>query len=117
MKKFIKLLTAGILTAITAIALIACAPADLEKAEEKMKNEGYSVVVAEDDYGAIDGCVGFITITDSEGIFDLNAEVAIAYLFEDAKSAKTYYESLDSGWNSGKWVIVGDEDIYEDFVG
>ena len=39
MKKFIKLLTTGILTAITAIALIACAPADLEKAEEKMKNE------------------------------------------------------------------------------
>ena len=117
MKKFIKLLTAGILTAITAIALIACAPADLEKAEEKMKEDGYKVVVVDDDHGAIDGCVGFITITDSEGILDLDADVATAYLFEDAKSAKTYYESLDSGWNSGKWVIVGDDDIYEDFLG
>lgn len=111
MKKFIKLLTAGILTAITAIALIACAPADLEKAEEKMKEDGYKVVVVED--STIDGCVGSI-IMKEEG---LTLEMATALLFEDAKSAKAYYETLDQGWVEGKWVIVGDEDIYEDFIG
>lgn len=110
MKKFIKLLTAGILTAITAIALIACAPADLEKAEEKMKQEGYSVVVVED--STIDGCVGSIIMKEG----GLTLEMATALLFEDTKSAKAYYETLDQGWQEGKWVIVGDEDIYEDFM-
>ena len=113
MKKFIKLLTAGILTAITAIALIACAPANLEKAEEKMKEEGYSVVVVDEKLEAIEGCVGLITMKEG----GLSLEMATAYLFEDAKSAKAYYEDLEQGWLEGKWVIVGDEDVYEDFIG
>ena len=112
MKKFIKLLTVGILTVITAIALIACAPANLEKAEEKMKEEGYSVVVVDEKLEAIEGCVGLITITKSV----LPLKTATAYLFEDAKSAKAHYEKLEQGWVEGKWVIVGDKDIYEDFI-
>ena len=116
MKKFMKLLVAGLLTVITAVMLIACAPANLEKAEEKMKNEGYKVAVSVD-YGLIDGCVGCITITDSEGLLDFDADVAIAYLFEDTESAKAFYGDSEEGWIKGKWVIVGDEDIYEDFIG
>ena len=34
MKKFWKLLVAGLMTVITAVMLIACAPVDLDKAEE-----------------------------------------------------------------------------------
>lgn len=113
MKKFIKTLTLGILTVITALTLLACAPSNLEKAEKKMKDKGYSVVTT-DDYGLVEGCEGAIVCRQS----GLSLNMITALYFEDAASAKAYFEEIgEKGWREGKWVIAGDAKVYEDFIG
>ena len=82
MKKFLKLLLTGLLTVITAVMLIACAPADLDKAEDKLEEAGYTIIanieVNED------GVVG--SITAMKGL--IGGDSIIAILYEDAKDAK-----------------------------
>ena len=85
MKKLIKILLAGILTVVTAIMLIACAPADLAKAEEKMEEKGYNVSVSKNELGLINNCDGWISINDSEGILDIDfKELATTEVTEHA---------------------------------
>ena len=121
MKKLIKILLAGILTVVTAVMLIACAPADLAKAEEKMEEKGYNVTVSSNELGLINNCDGWISINDSEGILDIDYDTLTAYLFKDSDAAKEYFNNRefdenDTVWIMGKWVVIGDEDIYKDFI-
>ena len=119
MKKLLKVLLASILTVVTAVMLLACAPADLDKAQEKMIDLGYNASIG-DDYGLIEGCTGYIFIDDKEGPLDFDFDTLTAYLFEDKDLAKAYfdknYATDDDAYLKGKWVIVGDDDIYKDFV-
>ena len=116
MKKLLKLLAVSMVAVLTAIMLIACAPADLDKAEEKMEKLDYNVEVVEVDEND-DGVVGTIIIKED----GLSLNMAMAVLFDSANSAKTYFEEnggedKDNVWLEGKWIISGDEDIYEDFM-
>ncbi len=115
MKKLLSVL----LAALTCLFLVACAPADLDKAEEKMEKAGYNVVVDETFSGLFDDDVVGSIIATKAGDF------LTATLFEDAKSAKEYYDKVKDEdadkedqivKKSGKWVFVGTEDAVEDFT-
>ncbi len=112
MKKIIGL----ILAALTCLCLVACAPANMEKAQEKMENAEYSVIVTGEDetevlYG--EKAVGMI-IASKGGL--LNAETVTAILFEDAASAKEFAEKDEERQVSGNWVLWGDESAIKDFT-
>jgi hypothetical protein len=111
MKKFLSL----ILAALTCLCFAACAPADLDKAKEKMEKAEYSVVVTQEDatellYG--EKAVGMI-VASTGGL--LNAKVVTAVLFEDAESAKALAKDQD-GKAEGKWAIWGDESAVDAFL-
>ena len=118
MKKLLSVL----LAALTCLFLVACAPADLDKAEEKLEKAGYdNITVIEGQFAEAlkENSVGQITVIDKKGMM-------VAVLFEDAASAKDYYEDLkeedddkdddDVVKKSGKWVVAGNEDIVKDFL-
>ena len=112
MKKLIMVL----LAALTCLCFVACAPANIEKAQEKMENAEYSVIVTGEDetellYG--EKAVGMI-IASKGGI--LNRETLTAILFEDAASAKEFAEKDEERQVNGKWVLWGDESAIEDFT-
>lgn len=112
MKKFL----VALMAALTCFACVACAPANLEKAEEKMEEAGYEVIVSDKAIPGVDGSVGSITAGKiGDGI--------IAVLFESKADAKEYYEEhKDEGKEDqvvkqdGKWVYMGTEDAIEDFT-
>ena len=108
MKKIISLILVALVT-VTCFAFTACVPMNLEKAETKMKEEGYIVV----DYSVdSDGCVGGLLAT--RNIVDS----LHALLFDSIKSAKNYYEDLSdksSAIQKGRWVYWGTEEALDDF--
>lgn len=116
MKKLLKLLSVSLVAILTAVMLIACAPADLDKAEEKMEKLDY-IVEAQEIEDNEDGIVGMILIRED----GLSLNMLYAVLFDSSKSAKDYFdekngEDEDNVWLEGKWILSGDEDIYEDFM-
>ena len=115
-KKFL----AAIFAFVMCIALVACAPANLDKAEDKMEDAGYKVTVMEGDAAELlygDDVVGLITATKAEGSGILNTKTytVTAILFESNKAAKNYAEDKDGVEVSGKWAISGDEKAIKDF--
>ena len=117
MKKLLKLLSATLLTVLTAVMLLACAPADLDKAEEKLEEAGYTIISNVESNE--DGVVG--SITAMKGL--IGGDMIIAILYENAKDAKeakeNYDEEVEDGegvYQTGKWLIIATEDAYEDFV-
>ena len=111
MKKFL----VGLLMSIACFAMVACAPANVEKAEDKMKDAGYTVVAYSGDDDA-EGLVGGIVATKMEGLLDVDTLTAL--YFSSFKEAKNYYDDLDNDdakWE-GKWVFWGSEDAMEDFT-
>ena len=116
MKKFL----AAIFAFVMCLTLVACVPADLDKAEDKMEEAGYKVVVSEGDaaeflYG--EEVVGSILATKAEGSGILNTKTytVTAVLFENNKAAKSYAEGKDDVEVSGKWAISGDEEAIKAF--
>ena len=113
MKKGSKILSLACLFAVSASFLAACKPTSVEKAKEKMKEEGYTVEAYEINEDGVKG--GFIATKGT--LLDLDSMTAI--LFETKKDAKEYYEEVggeDSKWiQEGKWVFLGTEDAIEDF--
>ena len=112
MKKFITM----ILAALTCLCFAACAPADLEKAQEKMEKAEYEVIVTGEDatevlYG--EEAVGMI-VASTGGL--LNAKVVTAVLFESAAAAKEFAGEDDDRKASGKWAIWGDESAVDAFL-
>lgn len=117
MKKFL----CGLLAALTCICLVACAPGNLEKAEEKMEAAGYAVKTYDVD---AEGYVGGIVATKSGSVGDvigglIDGNVFHATLFETKDAATKYFESLGEDTKAvqdGKWVYWGGEEAVEAFL-
>lgn len=110
-----KKILCAVLAAIACLAMVACVPSSMDKAEEKMKAEGYTVIAYTDDEA--EGLVGAFSATKMEGL--LNVDNITALLFDSSKSAKAYYDGLKNKSNAtqdGKWVYWGTEDAIEDFT-
>lgn len=114
MKKFLSTM----IMALACVAMAACAPMSVEKAEEKMQKEGYMVLAYEDTDA--EGCVGGFVATknDGEGLFDIEIEMITAVLFETSDAASDFYSVANQAGAvlDGKWVYWGTEDAIEDFT-
>ena len=109
-----KKILCAVLAAVACLGMAACVPSNMEKAEKKMKEEGYTVIAYTDEEA--EGLVGGFNATKAEGL--LNIDNLTALLFSSSKEAKNYYENLDnkgSALQDGKWVYWGTEDAIEDF--
>ena len=110
-----KKLLHAVLVAMACLSFVACVPSNMDKAEEKMKKEGYTVLAYTDDKA--EGLVGAFTATKMEGL--LNVDNVTALLFDSKDAAKEYYENYGNKANAiqdGKWVYWGTEDGIEDFT-
>lgn len=109
MKKFLL----ALVTAIMCIAMVACAPFTVEKAEEKMQEAGYKVVAYSKDEA--DGFVGGFIAT--KGITDLTNTMT-AVLFETTDQASDFYSTLSETGATldGKWVYWGSEEAIKAFT-
>lgn len=117
MKRFLKSLSLGLVVAFVGVLLCACAPANTEKAEAKMKEAGYAVVAYEKETEE-EGIVGGISATKIS-LTDESGHIT-ALLFDSMKSANAYYEKHENNENigkSGKWVYWGTENAIEVFKG
>ena len=124
MKKFL----VGLMTALFCLCLAACAPANLEKAQEKLKDAGYTIInVSEEAVPGVDGSVGSISAAKGAdtlmGNFTGDGEFILAVLFESASDAKEYYEEHKDEAEEdqvvkqdGKWVYAGTEGAVEAFT-
>ena len=104
------------LSAILSFGFILFGPKTLEKAESKMEDAGYHVVVMEGALAEVTAkdCVGYIIAIKSD-------DALTAVLFEDAEDAKTFFEKWEPEENqsvkkTGKWVYMGTENALKDFV-
>ena len=113
MKKFISALMA-VLACIAMCFLVACTPSNVEDAETKMEEAGYTVIAYSNKDA--EGLVGGLVATKAGGLLEL--DVLTAAYFETADDAKAFYENLDEtgAVQDGKWVYWGDEDAVEDFT-
>ena len=109
MKKIIGLF----LAALACLSITACTPSSVEKAEEKMKKEGYQVLAYTDDE---EGLVGGLIATKAESLLDVDTITAL--LFETKEDAEKFAESTaqTGAIQDGKWVYWGNEDAIEDFT-
>ena len=109
-----KKILCAVLAAVACLGMAACVPSNMDKAEEKMKKEGYTVIAYTDEEA--EGLVGAFTATKMEGI--LNVDNVTALLFESSKAAKEFYKDMEnkgSAIQDGKWIYWGTEDAIEDF--
>ncbi len=108
-----KKILCAVLAAVSCLGFAACVPSSVEKAEEKMKKEGYNVMAYQTQ---VEGLVGGF-IAEEKGL--LNTDVITALLFESKDDAKAFMEAGGSSLNAiqdGKWVYWGTEDAIEDFT-
>ena len=113
MKRNIKSVLLVMLTAVLSAVFFACTPTSLEKAEKKMKLEGYTVIKTVEEAEGLVG--GFSAEKPDDG----QIEKLIALLFDSRSNAKKYYDSAVEGSNlilDGKWVYSGTEDGIDDFI-
>ena len=87
MKKFICM----ILATLACLCLFACTPSSVEKAEDKMKKEGYTVLAYSDKEA--EGLIGGFNATKAEGILDIDNITAL--LFDTKANAKKFMEEMD----------------------
>ena len=114
MKKVLRTLCIALVAIVTGVAITACKPGSIEKAEAKMENAGYTVLaydVGDDAEGFVGG---FIAMDISAG------ESMCAILFESKEDAEKYAE-LNSKTEygeikaDGKWVYAGSEGAIKAF--
>ena len=119
--KLLKKLSVLCTVIFAGVLLTACVPSNMEKAEAKMEEAGYTVVAIDKSETEAEGLVGGfvaskISLTDG----DLGMT---ALLFDSSKSAKTYYEKWVKEDNKkeifqkGKWVYAGTETSIAVFEG
>lgn len=109
-----KKILCAVLAAVSCLGFAACVPGNVEKAEEKMKKEGYTVIAYEDKEA--EGLVGGFNATKFEGF---SADNITALLFESSSDAKDFVAELGDNSKAvqdGKWVYWGTEDAIEDFT-
>ena len=117
MKKFL----CGLLAALTCLMLVACAPSNLEKAEEKLEAAGYAVKSYDLD---AEGYVGGVVATKGGSLGSivggvLDGNMFTATLFETTEAAKKYLEKQGENTNyvqNGKWVYWGSEEAVKAFL-
>lgn len=103
-----------ILMALTCLCLFACTPSSVEKAKDKMKKEGYTVLAYSDKEA--EGLIGGLNATKMDG---LDVDNITALLFETTKDAKKFMAELadsSKAIRDGKWVYWGTEDAIDDFT-
>lgn len=114
MKKIIKWISCA-LVLVLSFALLACTPANLEKAEEKMDKAGYDVSVLADD----DSDAGTVFATKgNEKImakFFIDEEAAEEFYNNDVKMLAFVAYDIDSAVLDGKWIYAGSAKAIEDF--
>ena len=110
MKKFFL----ALITAIMCIGMSACAPASVEKAEEKMQKAGYTVVAYENKEA--EGLVGGFVATEGLGGL-LGGNAMTALLFETKDAASDFYSVANQAGAvlDGKWVYWGSEEAIDEF--
>ena len=118
MKKALRILSTAFLLVFMGFMVTACVPSNIEKAEAKMEDAGYTVV-AYDGADDAEGCVGGIMATNVEGL--TNVDTLIALLFESKDDAKDFAEKWDNdkyetATVKGKWVYAGTEDAIDVFT-
>ena len=103
----------AILAAIMCIAMTACTPMSVEKAEEKMQEAGYKVVAYSKDDA--EGMVGGFVAT--KGLTDLTNTMT-AVLFDSKDAASDFYSTLSETGAvlDGKWVYWGAEEAVKEFT-
>ena len=122
MKKFFTL----ILSILTCLCFFACTPSSLEKAEEKMKDAGYTVITysseeaenlaiaisAVGNWKGAEGIVGGLSATKESG------KQMSAVLLDTEINAEELYSSIGGrpAIVDGKWVYWGDEGAIKDFT-
>ena len=94
----------GLLAALTALMLVACTPGNVEEAEAKMKEAGYTVVAYnKEDAEGLQG--GFVA---TSGLIGGNSMTAL--YFETKEDAADFLENAgENATQDGKWVYWGDE--------
>ena len=108
-----KKILCSILALASILSFAACVPSNMDKAETKMKKEGYTVIAYTDDEA--EGLVGGFNATKFE---NFTTDSLFALLFESSKDAKEFYKDMkdkSSAIQEGKWVYWGTEDAIEDF--
>ena len=119
MKKIAKILSLTLVFVMALALFTACVPSNVEAAEKKMKDAGYSVEEYVDYEADNDeGIIGGIYAIKSESL--LNVDSIIAIYFETSKQAKEYAENWEDSMFSeigyeGRWAYAGTEDAIEDF--
>ena len=121
MKKFLKTLCIALVAIVTGVAITACKPSNVEKAEAKMEEAGYTVITLGEDADDAEGLIGGFIATDVDLVN--GTETISALLFDSKDNAKKFYEkwvSEDSNEKvkqNGKWVYVGTDAAVEVFEG
>ncbi len=114
MKKFLRTLCIALVAIVTGVAVTACKPSNIDKAEAKMEKAGYTVLAYSNDDKAEGFVGGFIAMDISAG------ESMLAILFESKDDAEKYAEvekKTEYGEIKveGKWVFAGTEQAIKDF--
>ena len=127
MKKLLSVL----LAALTCVFFVACAPMDIDKAEDKMEKAGYEVTVidgeAAEKLADNEDAEAILTATkgDLGDLLSGDVEMVTAVLFESLSAAWDFYqenkdeaeEDDDTVYKmNGKWVISGTEDAVKEFL-
>lgn len=113
MKKLIRLIACTIML-VLAMVMLACTPANLEQAEEKMGKAGYNVnILAEE---------------NAEGVLVASKgnERIMAMLFQTKEQAEEFYNNdykmlafilydIDNAVLDGKWIYSGTSQAMKDF--
>ena len=125
MKKLLKGLALSLVVAFVGVILCACVPSNLEKAEARMEEAGYTVITIGEDAEEAEGLIGGIIATKGDLVNGF--ETISAMLFDSKDSAKKFYEKWISSEEkkdddtivkqSGKWVYAGTETAVSDFGG
>ena len=111
----------GVITLlVVAVLLVACAPANSDKAKAKMEKAGYTCAWTANKEVSEDGEVGYLTATKGssiggliDGLLDGDGLVAVQYdtaahakkAFNDSKNAEGKTDAV----LVGKWVISGSD--------
>ena len=106
-KTVIVLIAVLVLAVVLGVALVACAPKDMDAAKKKMNNAGYTVMSYSG--GLYEDCDGaFMALKSNESLYALH--------FTSSKAAKKAYEDLQDEddkepnlKHQGKWVFYGSE--------
>lgn len=120
MKKFLRAICMAFVVVIAGVALTACKPGSVEKAETKMKDAEYTVIAYE--VKDAEGFVGGFTASKISVGNGVDFDGMIALLFDSKDNAAEFGENFETESKygevkvDGKWVYAGTEDAVKAFL-